>query len=524
MSYTDNTDMMVLVDLVKGGDTLDGLFADWGHRMPVDDYADYLVERWKIGESCYLTSDGVVWVYDDVRHVWVSCAHTWDRILLQLSRSKWKKEDRLYPVGLSEQAEKNITRKVAVRMVIPPQKNVIVWRDGTYDLDSMTFRDHDRSDMAVADDYVLFDFAGPDAAPRYHDFLLRLVGGDDEMAKWWDAAMGIIVSGRAPTQLQKILYLWGAAGSGKGTMTHVVAGVMPDGWVIRPSAKNMESRFFAANMAGKRLAVLDDISAKDLKKITTELKTWSANSMTSKTVEAKHEQDQATVDIIAGWIITTNDAPSWGTDPGMTRRYVGIRLDQTQTISYDQMDPDFAAKLLKAERPEIMRRWLRAAAATEGTPKLPQKQIDEARKMGEAGSYMLRFLLDFCEDGGNKGIIKLSDLRKASEEWRIRTRHNTLGKSARDWNMEFRDLIPQGTYPDHLEKPVHILRRSVKVSGTVVADAVSIDAMRAWLIADHDLEVSEPQSLQTKAKKVATETVNRWGQVVGSKPKDDYVF
>lgn len=138
--------------------------------------------------------------------------------------------------------------------------NIINFRNGTYELDTGTFREHRESDFITKIYPVSFDPAAN--APRFEAFVGEIMDGNPEDARYAQKVIGYALCGERPQQI--IQFFIGDGGDGKSVLLETVRKVMGD-YQITFSANSIAAKNFSAipndiaRLAGARLAGVSEL-------------------------------------------------------------------------------------------------------------------------------------------------------------------------------------------------------------------------------------------------------------------------
>jgi P4 family phage/plasmid primase-like protien len=247
--------------------------------------------------------------------------------------------------------------------------NLVVFRNGVLDISTMTLRPGRPEDrMTMALDAVEWR---PDAPPGAIDEFLDVLLHEDETTPFLQFIGYAMVAG-APS-LEAYLILLGSGENGKSRLMQVLR-AMFDGVVTSiPFQRLGDNRFAGAELAGKMINLVGDMSAA-LVKDTSAIKTLTGGDLI--TVERKFEAPFTMINK-AKSIISTNElfATADHTHGFYRRAYI---------LSFDR---NFAAGGADADKrdPRIVERLL---ADPDTLPRLAYLAIDAYRTIGAGGRFM----------------------------------------------------------------------------------------------------------------------------------------
>jgi len=215
-------------------------------------------------------------------------------------------------------------------------------RNGTLELDTMTFREHRPGDMLTKKAAVTYD---PEAAcPQWLAHLSLIFGGDADYLSGFQSMCGYSLLGTNPQQVMFILY--GKGRNGKSKTIEVLARILDD-YAVNIAAESLVAKRFEnarsdlARLAGARLATAAEgaegarMDESIIKQITGEY---------SITVRKLYENEFEFTPMAKIWLTTNHEPVIRGTDDGIWRRIWMVPF--AVQIPEDKCDPDIAAKLL----------------------------------------------------------------------------------------------------------------------------------------------------------------------------------
>jgi P4 family phage/plasmid primase-like protien len=215
-------------------------------------------------------------------------------------------------------------------------------RNGTLELDTMTFRNHRPQDLLTKTAAVVYD---PTAAcPQWLAHLTLLFAGDADYLSGFQSMCGYSLLGTNPQQVMFILY--GKGRNGKSKTIEVLARIL-DNYAVNIAAESLVAKRFEnarsdlARLAGARLATAAEgtegarMDESIIKQITGEY---------AITVRKLYENEFEFTPMAKIWLTTNHEPVIRGTDDGIWRRIWMVPF--AVQIPEDKCDPDIAAKLL----------------------------------------------------------------------------------------------------------------------------------------------------------------------------------
>jgi P4 family phage/plasmid primase-like protien len=215
-------------------------------------------------------------------------------------------------------------------------------RNGTLELDTMTFREHRPEDLLTKTAAVAYD---PEAAcPQWLAHLNLIFAGDADYLSGFQSMCGYSLLGTNPQQVMFILY--GKGRNGKSKTIEVLARIL-DNYAVNIAAESLVAKRFEnarsdlARLAGARLATAAEgaegarMDESIIKQITGEY---------AITVRKLYENEFEFTPMAKIWLTTNHEPVIRGTDDGIWRRIWMVPF--AVQIPEDKCDPDIAAKLL----------------------------------------------------------------------------------------------------------------------------------------------------------------------------------
>ena len=215
-------------------------------------------------------------------------------------------------------------------------------RNGTLELDTMTFREHRPEDLLTKTAAVAYDPAA--TCPQWLAHLSLIFAGDADYLSGFQSMCGYSLLGTNPQQVMFILY--GKGRNGKSKTIEVLARIL-DNYAVNIAAESLVAKRFEnarsdlARLAGARLATAAEgaegarMDESIIKQITGEY---------AITVRKLYENEFEFTPMAKIWLTTNHEPVIRGTDDGIWRRIWMVPF--AVQIPEDKCDPDIAAKLL----------------------------------------------------------------------------------------------------------------------------------------------------------------------------------
>jgi len=220
--------------------------------------------------------------------------------------------------------------------------NLLNCRNGTLELDTMTFREHRADDMLTKKAAVAYDPAA--VCPQWLAHLTLIFDGDGDYLSGFQSMCGYSLLGTNPQQVMFILY--GKGRNGKSKTIEVLARILDD-YAVNIAAESLVAKRFEnarsdlARLAGARLATAAEgaegarMDESIIKQITGEY---------AITVRKLYENEFEFTPMAKIWLTTNHEPVIRGTDDGIWRRIWMVPF--AVQIPEDKCDPEIAAKLL----------------------------------------------------------------------------------------------------------------------------------------------------------------------------------
>lgn len=309
--------------------------------------------------------------------------------------------------------------------------------NGTYDLKTGTFRDHDPKDMITKLSHVTY---APNAhSDRWISFISEIMSGDARKAEFLQRALGYGLSG--DTEYECLFILYGSTTrNGKGTLMESVLSVMDDyGKAVKPETiaakKNVNSQGPSEDLArleGVRFANISEPS-KGLLLNAAQVKSMTGND----TINARYLHENS-FDFRPQFklYINTNFLPAINDMTLFTSgRIVIIPFDRHFTSG--EQDRKLKMKFMEPETQSAILNWL-----IEGYHKLLEKDLVQPESVREAteeyyhNSDRIKLFVEECLSEDEGGEVRSS---QAYEEYCLWCdRNGFMRESQRTFTQEMR--------------------------------------------------------------------------------------
>ncbi|AXK45495.1 DNA primase family protein [Brachybacterium saurashtrense] len=197
----------------------------------------------------------------------------------------------------------------------------------------------------------------------YDKLLSDAFQGDQEMVDYFDMDMGVTLLGHQ--HLQQFYYLWGAAGSGKGTLMTIAQGLLnseEDGYAVHvgaelfmSSGRNEHNTKFM-QFLGKRLAVTDEIPENAQMATDVVKKTTGADPITGRYMRENPVTYRPTHTL---WFTSNYQLRVPANEEGVWRRMRVLHTPKGKKSG--ERIGGLAEQIIAQEGPAILARWMRAA-------------------------------------------------------------------------------------------------------------------------------------------------------------------
>jgi putative DNA primase/helicase len=285
-------------------------------------------------------------------------------------------------------------------------------RNGTLDLSTGKLRPHDRDDLLTK--YTDVEYREDATCPRWFRFLLQVFGGNKELIRYLQRAVGYSLTGDTREQCLHLLH--GSGSNGKSTFLEVLQALLGEYGVQADFATFVEKkgdgpRNDVARLAGTRMVRSSEIG--EGKRLNESL----VKSLTGQdTIAARFLYSEAFefTPTFKLWLAANHKPVIRGTDHAIWRR---VRLIPfTVTIPDDKKDETLKDKLL-VELPGILRwavdgcqQWL------ENGLNPPDVVTVATKAYREESDILGSFLEECCEIGGGLEV-SATELYTAYRRW-----------------------------------------------------------------------------------------------------------
>lgn len=263
--------------------------------------------------------------------------------------------------------------------------------NGTLDLRSADLRPARRDDLITQLLPVAYD---PDATcPTWHEFLKRVMDGNDEMIAYLQRAIGYTLTGDTSEQI--MFFLHGRGKNGKSTFVETLSALMGD-YGLKTSTETLMSK--------KQPGISNDVAALKGKRFVFASETEEGRRLNEAlikdltggdTVSARHlYQESITFKPVNKiWLAGNHKPQIRGTDDGIWRRLHIIPF--TVQINEKERDPHLVGKLT-AELPGILQWAVLGAGLWQIMRLKPPKEIEDANKSYRAEMDILAAWIAEC--------------------------------------------------------------------------------------------------------------------------------
>ncbi|ECI0425729.1 DNA primase [Salmonella enterica subsp. enterica] len=282
------------------------------------------------------------------------------------------------------------TLKLMLPLMGEQAQNLIGFRNGVYNMETLSFRPHSENDWMLNHNGV--EFLPPcdgenirEHAPAFWRWLNHAAYGSTEKMRRICAALYMVMTNRHNWQL--FVEVTGAGGSGKSVFTHIARQLVGENNVASCNMASMDTARGRAPLTGKSLIILPDQPRYVGEG--TGIKAITGGDLVE--VDAKYEKPYST--IIRAVVLATNNEPMVFTERngGIARRRVIFVFDaEVPKAERDEQLPE----KISAEIPVIIRHLLREFPQ----PEQARQQLMEQLKSVEALAIKRRTnpVIDLC--------------------------------------------------------------------------------------------------------------------------------
>lgn len=411
-----------------------------------------------------------------------SCGEDADRIK---ARNRWAKES-----GAAARIRAMIDvashdERVAVTFsVFDKNKFLFNVQDGTIELNSdlQQLREHRREDLITKISPVAYhehmEQKGEEVNiqpenKRWNQFLSHLTEGDEELAKFLQRAIGYSMSG--DTKEEKLFFVHGTGGTGKGTFIESIKRVMGDyaktaDFNSFVKAENSPSaRNDLARLVGARFVVSNEME--DGKQLAEDVvKNFTGNDkVTARFLFKEHFEFYPNFKL---WLVANDPPIVSGEDDAMWRRILRISLDNK--VEKKNVDVNLKKILTKGIKTgQAILAWMVAGYAEYRERGLdpPQSILDATEEYRKEMEEHPQFFVEILEFGGVNDKEFIISVAAVWEKWveyaKVRT---GFGKARREFNkkMESRGAFNRVVGTTRCWKGVRFRDRGLnEIDGTI---------------------------------------------------------
>ena len=281
----------------------------------------------------------------------------------------------------------------------------------------MQFVKHDPNHLQTKQGNVNYDPAA--TCPKWEQFVLDIMGGDQEMVAYLQRCCGYTLTG--DTSEQCFFVLWGPGGTGKSTFLNVMRGIMgtycatadPEMFMVKRGDSGQP--FDMAGLEGVRMLMA--IETEEGKKIATaKLKRMTGQDPIKACY--KFREPYEFVPVWKLWL-ATNDAPQTrADDDAFWERAKPIPFTVKFRGTVKQIK-DFAYVLVREEGSGILNWMLNGLEQyQQGGLQHPQQVADAAEEWRDRDDWLARFLEEHTEKTEDKKLwVKKSELFLVFASW-----------------------------------------------------------------------------------------------------------
>lgn len=364
--------------------------------------------RFVAGWKRWLVWDGTCWRPDDRRQVFELAKEVTEDII-RWAAPKGENAREILKWGLKSQSRDRVSAMVSLAETIPElvimpdaldsDPMLVAVANGMIDLRTGKLRPHSRDDLTTKSLPWPFD---PDAAcPVWTSFLHRVLGGDEDLERFMQRAIGYSLSGEVREHVLFILH--GTGRNGKSTLTKAIQALLGPYAVQALDTLLLDKGTMTshptelADLKGARIAVCSE---------TPKGRAFDENRVKSLTggdriTARRMREDPWSFDPTHKlWICTNNKPNTREVNEAMRRRLRFIPFEVT--ISDEECDPELDAKL-RAEMGGILAWAVRGCLAwqTEGLGQ-PQKVRESGEAYFASQDPVRRWVDTACVKGPNE--------------------------------------------------------------------------------------------------------------------------
>lgn len=255
-----------------------------------------------------------------------------------------------------------------------------------------------------------------EAPTEWLAFLRSIWPNDQKSIDTLQEFIGYIVSGG--NELQAILYLVGASGGGKGTITRAIKSLIGEYNCASPSAMSLTSNFGLSGLLGKPLATIEDIvdtRGKDFTKLSELLLRISGGD--AVTIDVKYQAPMPNVKLPTRFILVSNSMLSFPPSAvALDRRLLVLRF----TKSFADNPIVALDDIIRSERTAILNWALNGYDRLQSRGKFDPPSTGKSFKqaMKYANNPLAEFVDERCEVGLDDYTVSCREFCDAYNEWR----------------------------------------------------------------------------------------------------------
>lgn len=241
-----------------------------------------------------------------------------------------------------------------------PRSRKLNLLNGMLDLDTLELHPHDPEHLSTVQLPVAWD---PEAeCPTYERWVVQ-VAGSDQVELLEAATSQMLEPGVTPA---KSLFLFGPSRSGKSTYLRIMRAIMGEENASSVTLHQLsDDRFASANLYGKALNVAADLSSAHVQ----DLSTWKMLTGEDPVQANRKHGAQFSFVNYALFAFSANEPPTVGES---SRAYFARIVPVKFGASFEGAeDPSLESRIMHAELPGVLRRWVAARNRWRSTGRFP---------------------------------------------------------------------------------------------------------------------------------------------------------